>query len=664
MVVEHTRRMSVCPVLQSIRGGSHYCNACPFRGRPPPIHRARFPMPEPTERLEFQAEIKQLLDIVARSLYADKEVFVRELVSNASDSLEKLRHRQLTEHEIYEQETPLRISVTTDPVAKTLSIEDTGVGFTREELIENLGTIAHSGSRSFLETLDADAPRPNNLIGQFGVGFYSAFMVAKRVTVYTHSWRPDEPGHVWASDGTGSYTISEVEDARRGARIVIELRDDCADFASDWKIRDVLGRHSAFVSFPIDLNGDRVNAVEALWLRTKSETTDEEYAEFYRFQGHAYDTPRLRLHFTADAPLSLHALLFVPETNPERSGLPRGETGVALYSRRVLIDARPKDLLPNWLRFLRGVVDCEDLPLNLSRETTQDTTLVAKLKSLLTVRVLRFLDEIATRRPEEYGAFYREFAQYIKEGAATDFSQRASLAKLLRYESSATDPGALTSFDDYVTRMKPEQSDIYYLIGPNRRAIESGPYLEGFRARGLEVLFCHEPVDEYVMNNIINFAEKRIIAADHANVQLPSVPAETPADDADEQPDQLASGAMDGLIGWLRDTLDDRVTDIVVSDRLVDSPVLAVSADRSTSPTMRRMMRAMNRSEGQAAVRVRLEINPRHRVIQRLDAARSTEPATAGLIAQQLLDNALLSAGLLDDPAAMVARLNEILAHV
>ncbi|MDB4888853.1 MAG: molecular chaperone HtpG [Gemmatimonadetes bacterium] len=617
-----------------------------------------------TERLDFQAEIKQLLDIVARSLYADNEVFARELVSNASDALEKLRHLQLTEHEVYEQDAPLQINVTTDPTAKTLTIEDSGVGLTRDELIANLGTIAHSGSKAFLEGLHADAAKPDHLIGQFGVGFYSAFMVAKSVTVYTRSWRPNEPGYVWASDGTGSYTIAEADNERRGARIVIELRDDCSDFASDWKIRDVLERHSVFVSFPIYLNGDRINTVEALWLRQKSEITDEQYAEFYRFQGHAYDTPRLRLHFAADAPLSLHTLLFVPETNPEKVGLPHGETGVALYSRRVLIDARPKDLLPNWLRFLRGVVDSEDIPLNLSREATQDRALVAKLKSLLTVRVLRFLDETASRQPQEYEAFYREFAQYIKEGAATDFSQRESLSKLLRYESSSTAPGTLTSFNDYVARMKPGQSEIYYLIGPSRRALESGPYLEGLRAHGFEVLFCFEPVDEYVMSNIINFAEKRIIAADHANVQLPSASTEAPAENEGANPDQPATESMDGLIAWLREMLGERVTEVVVSDRLVDSPVLAISTDRLTSPNVRRMMRAMNRAEGQAAVRVKLEINPRHRVIQRLDGARTTEPETAALIAQQLLDNALLSAGLLDDPAAMVARLNQILTHI
>jgi TNF receptor-associated protein 1 len=618
-----------------------------------------------SERLEFQAEIQQLLDIVARSLYVDKEIFVRELVSNASDALEMLRHLQLTEHEIHEPGAPLQITVTTDPTAKTLTIEDTGVGLTREELIDNLGTIAHSGSKTFLKSLDSGAPKPNNLIGQFGVGFYSAFMVAKNVTIYTHSWRPNEPGYVWASDGTGSYTITEAPNERRGARVVIELRDDCSDFASDWKIRDVLVRHSSFVSFPIYLNGDRSNTVEALWLRAKkNDISDEQYTEFYRFQGHAYDTPRLRLHFTADAPLSLHALLFVPETNPEKTGLPRGETGVALYSRRVLIDARPKDLLPNWLRFLRGVVDSEDIPLNLSRETPQDRALVAKLKSLLTVRLLRFLDETATRRPQEYEGFYREFAQYLKEGAATDFSQRESLAKLLRFESSATAPGTLTSFNDYVVRMKPDQSDIYYLIGSSRRALECGPYLEGLRSRGLEVLFCYEPVDEYVMSNIINFAERRIIAADHANVQLPTPPTETPAEDKGDRSDQPAAKTMDGLIAWLRETLDDRVAEVVVSDRLVDSPVLAVSTDPVASPNMRRMMRAMSRAEGRSAVRVKLEINSRHRVIRRLDGARATEPETATLIAQQLLDNALLSAGLLDDPAAMVARLNEILAHV
>ena len=291
------------------------------------------------QKFEFQAEIKQLLDIVIHSLYTEKEIFVRELVSNASDALEKLRHTQITEKEIFDDKAELEINVTTDDKAKTITIQDFGLGMTRAELVENLGTIAHSGSKAFLKALGEGDQKNTNLIGQFGVGFYSAFMVAKSVKVYSHSWRAAEPGHVWTSDGAGSYEIEEAADQRRGTKIVIELKDDCAEFSDDSRIKEILERYSAFVSFPINLNGKRVNTVQALWLRSKNEIKDEEYTEFYKFQAHAFDEPRLRLHFSADAPLAINALLFVPKDNTEKLGFARTEASVALYCRKVLIDA-------------------------------------------------------------------------------------------------------------------------------------------------------------------------------------------------------------------------------------------------------------------------------------------------------------------------------------
>src|SRR3954469_9504827 len=393
------------------------------------------------QKFEFQAEIKQLLDIVIHSLYTEKEIFVRELVSNASDALEKLRHLQLTEKEIYDDHLELEINVTTDDKAKTITIQDFGVGMTREELVENLGTIAHSGSKAFLKALGEGGAKNSNLIGQFGVGFYSAFMVAKSVKVYTHSWKANEPGQLWESDGSGSYSIEESDGQRRGAKIVIELKDDCGDYAQDWKIKEILERYSAFVSFPINLNGKRVNTVQALWLRNKNEIKDEEYTEFYKFQAHAYDEPLLRLHFSADAPLSINALLFVPQENTERLGFARFEPAVALYCRKVLIDAAPKDLLPEWLRFLKGVVDSEDLPLNISRETMQDKALVDKLNKVITKRLLKFLEDEAKNRPDAFQEFYQEFGVFLKEGAAIDFTHKESLLKLLRFESSLTEKG-------------------------------------------------------------------------------------------------------------------------------------------------------------------------------------------------------------------------------
>ncbi len=607
------------------------------------------------QKFEFQAEIKQLLDIVIHSLYTEKEIFVRELVSNASDALEKLRHTQLTEKEIFDDTLELEINLTTDDKARTITIQDFGIGMTREELVRNLGTIAHSGSKAFLKALGEGGAKNANLIGQFGVGFYSAFMVAKSVKVYSHSWRKDEPGHVWSSDGSGSYEIEEVDGQRRGAKIVIELKDDCAEFAQAWKIEEIVKRYSAFVSFPINLNGKRLNTVQALWLRSKNEIKEEEYTEFYKFQAHAYEEPRLRLHFSADAPLAINALLFVPKENTEKLGLARLEPAVALYCRKVLIDAQPKDILPEWLRFLKGVVDSEDLPLNISRETMQDRSLIEKLNKVITKRFLKFLEDEAKQRPEAYDEFYREFGHFIKEGAALDHTHKDQLTKLLRFESSRTEKGKTTSLADYISRLGAEQKEIYYLVGPNRASIEAGPYLEGFKARNLEVLFCYEAVDEYVMTHVREFDGKKLLAADHADVKLSDLP----------QPEgALGEEDVKTLTAWIKETLGERVAEVKASDRLVDSPVLALNADKFTSPHMRRMMKAMNKEGGDSPLRVNLEINPRHAVIKRLFETRAGQPEKAKLVAEQLLDNALISAGLLDDATTMVARLNKLLESV
>jgi molecular chaperone HtpG len=607
------------------------------------------------QKFEFQAEIAQLLDIVTHSLYTEKEIFVRELVSNASDALEKLRHLQLTEKEIFDDKLDLEINVTTDDKAKTITIQDFGLGMTRAELVENLGTIAHSGSKAFLKSLAEGDQKNTNLIGQFGVGFYSAFMVAKSVKVYSHSWRAAEPGHVWSSEGAGSYEIEESAGERRGAKIVITLKDDCSDYAQDWKVKEILERYSAFVSFPINLNGKRVNTVQALWLRSKNEIKDEEYTEFYKFQAHAYDEPRLRLHFSADAPLAINALLFVPKENTEKLGFARTEASVALYCRKVLIDAKPKNLLPEWLRFLKGVVDSEDLPLNISRETMQDKALVEKLNKVITKRFLKFLDEEARNRAEAYAEFYQEFGIFLKEGAAMDFTHKDQIVKLLRFESSLTEKGKSTSLADYVSRMGADQKEIFYLVGPNRAAIESGPYLEGFKARNLEVLFCYEAVDEYVMNNVREFDGKKLTAADHADVKLSDLPKPEGA---------LSEDDTKKLTTWLKDTLGERVAEVKASDRLVDSPALALNADKFMSPHMRRMMKAMNKDGAESPLRVNLEINPRSAVMKRLFETHTAAPEKAKLVAEQILDNALISAGLLDDATPMVARLYKLLESV
>jgi len=607
------------------------------------------------EKHEFQAEIKQLLDIVIHSLYTDKEIFIRELVSNASDALEKLRHLKITEKEIFDDKLDLEINITTDDKANTITIQDFGIGMTRAELVENLGTIAHSGSKQFLSALKEGGDKNANLIGQFGVGFYSAFMVADKVQVFTHSWRDGEPGHVWTSDGSGSFEIEEVEGQRRGAKIVLHLKDDEKSFASDSTVKEIIKRYSSFVQFPINLNGEKVNTVDALWLRSKNEIKDEEYTEFYKFQANAWDEPKYRLHFNADAPLAINALLFTPKENNERSGFGRIDPGVALYCRKVLIDSKPDKLLPEWMRFVKGVVDSEDLPLNISRESMQDSALVQKLGKVIVKRYLKFLAEEAKKRPEEFAEFFKAHGIFLKEGVATDFTYKDELSKLLYFESSVLEKGKTTNLTDYISRMKDGQEEIYYLLAQNRESIESGPYLEGFKARGLEVLFLYESIDEYVMSNLGQYEEKKLISADQGDIKLEDAPKP-------ESENALDDKQTDALCKWIKDTIgEEHVQEVKSSSRLIDSPVMALSPDAQSSQ-MRRMMRQMSPDAGAAMpMKVIFEINPAHPLVINLEKQREANEEMAKLVALQTFDNAMIAAGLLEDPKDMVKRMYTIL---
>ena len=614
-----------------------------------------------SEKHEFQAEVRQVLDIVVNSLYTEKEIFLRELISNASDALEKLRHTQLTQKDVYQSEKPLEISITTDDKAGTLTIADTGVGFTRAELVRNIGTIAHSGSKAFLEALKQKGESTDEkLIGQFGVGFYSVFMVAEKVEVYTHSWQPKSEGLLWTSDGTGSYTIDAANEVGRGAKIVATLKPQYKEFAQAERVKEIIARYSSFVAFPILLNGERVNTQEALWLKPRAEITDEKAKEFYKFQAKAWDEPLAWLHFSADAPLAVNALLFVPGSNAEAFGLTRLEPEVALYCKKVLIDASPKKLLPEWMRFMRGVVDSADFPLNISRETIQESALLAKLNQIVSKRFVKFLQETSQKDPEKYEKIWNTFNVFIKEGCATDAAHRDALAGLLRFESSTLEKGKRTSLADYVSRMKADQKEIYYLIATGgRSAAEHSPYLEGLKARGIEVLFAYDPIDEWVFMRLMKFDDKSLFSIDRDDLKLESAPetsAEKPLEKAD----------ADALCAWLKDTLGkDRVSAVNAADRLVDSPAVALSGDRTMTPQMRKMMKAIaSANGGQAdakAAPVVLDINPRHPLIKELSTLRTSAPDVAKLVAEQLCDTALLAAGLLENPADAAKRTYEVL---
>ncbi len=606
---------------------------------------------------EFKAEIQQLLDIVINSLYTDKEIFIRELVSNAADALEKLRFQQASGATVHDPDLELAVSITTDEKEQTISIADTGIGMTADELVENLGTIAHSGSKAFVQQLaeakeKGDQPDAN-LIGQFGVGFYSAFMVGDKVTVETRSCDPEAQGCRWTSEGAGSYEIESVkDDLPRGTKITVHLKKDQKTFAEGTTVKGIVKRYSSFVPFPINVNGEHENTVEAIWARDARGIKADEYEEFYKLIGHDSDGPMYRLHFSADAPLAIRSLVFVPKRNFEMPGMPRAETQVHLYCRKVLIDPEPKELLPEWMRFVKGVVDSEDLPLNISRESMQDSALMAKLKKVLSKRFIKMLTEKAKKDAEEYDEFFRQFGRFIKEGVASDFDNKEALGKLLRFESSVTDAGKTTSLADYVSRMPEEQTEIYYITAPSREAAEASPYFEAFKVKSQEVLFFYDAWDEFVADHLMEFDGKKLVAAEKAEVEV----------DAPE-PDGKRLSDEDGenLAKWIKEKLGDDVNEVRVSKRLVDSPAVIVDGDKFMTASMRRMMKAMNPEGGGLPDKYDLEINPGHNMIVLLNQQRAENADLAGKVAEQIYDNCRAAAGLLEDPRVMINRMNELL---
>ncbi|MGD7654130.1 MAG: molecular chaperone HtpG [Verrucomicrobiales bacterium] len=604
-----------------------------------------------TEKHTFQAEIQQLLDLVVHSLYTDKEIFLRELISNSSDAMEKLRHIEATEKDVYQPDAAMEISITTDAEAKTLTITDHGIGMTHDDLVENLGTIAHSGTKAFLKAAKEKSENPEGLIGQFGVGFYSAFMVGDKVTVTSRSWHPAGQGYVWTSDGKTGYEIEAAGDVDRGTKIVIHLTEETKEYAEEARLKGLIERYSNFVGFPILLNGNRVNEVEALWLKNKSGITDDEYKSFYQFACKAFDEPSYRLHFSADAPLAINSLVFAPSENPEAMGFGKTEPGVALYSRKVLIDPSPKELLPEWMRFMKGVIDSADIPLNISRESMQDSALIQKLGKVISKRVIKMFEKEAEGDPEKYRGFYKKFDRYFKEGVVTDFPNREALAKLLRFETSMTEPGEVCGYADYVSRMKDGQEEIYFLVGPGREQIESSPYLEAFKARGLEVIYFMDAADEYVVDSMREYDGKKIRSVTQGGVEL---------DDQEAEGDSLSEEETKALCEFLKEEFGERVVSVSSGKRLVENPVIALVPEDAMTPQMRQMMKQMDENFKDEP-KVELEINPRHALIKKLAEAKDSNPEMAKLVSNQLLDNALISAGLLDDARDTIARMNQLM---
>jgi HSP90 family molecular chaperone len=613
---------------------------------------------------EFQAETKKLLDIVINSLYTERDIFVRELISNAADALEKFRHKSLTKSDIFDGHVPLEIAIDVDEKKETLTISDTGIGMTREELEHNLGTIAHSGSNSFLTELVEAARKDVSLIGQFGVGFYASFMAGKQVRVQSRSWDESE-GNEWISDGSGSFTITEMKGLHRGTKIIVELKEDAKEYAQKWKIESIIKQYSAFVSFPIKLEGETVNTVQALWTRNRNEITEEEYTEFYKFIGNATSDALYKLHFSADAPLAINALLFVPEENFEVLGFGRVEPGVNLYCQRILIDQHSENILPEWLRFLKGVVDSEDLPLNISRQALQDNALVAKLRRVITKRFLKYLDEQATKEPEQYQKFWSTFGIYLKEGVTSDYEYQKELGKLLRFESSKAKEGEVISLSDYMLRINPDQEEIYYINGPSRAAIEAGPYVEMFKKKDIEIIYTLEPIDDFVLSHLAEFDGKKLVSADGADLSLAKDEEDT--DESDEESgSKLDKKGIETLVEWMKKELEATISDVVVSKRLVDAPAMIVNSDGFMSSSMERILTASRKEQGMGAEKSKkkLEINPKNPLIIKLAELHGKDGVFAAEVAKQIHDNAMIQAGLVVDPLEMVERNYKILNRV
>ncbi len=607
---------------------------------------------------EFQAETKKLLDIVINSLYTERDVFIRELISNAADALEKIRHESLTKEDVFDGHVPLEITIDLDEEKKVFTITDTGIGMNRVELEKNLGTIAHSGSSTFVTELAEAAKKDVNLIGQFGVGFYSAFMAGNKVRVQSRSWDGSE-GNEWSSDGTGSYTLSEMPGLHRGTRIIVDLKEEAEQYAQKFKVESVIKQYSAFVPFPIKLDGETVNTVQALWTRNKSEISDEEYNEFYKFVGNAFDEPTYRLHFSADAPLAINALLFVPKENFEIMGFGRVDPGVNLYCQRILIDQNSENILPEWLRFLKGAVDSEDLPLNISRQALQDNALVIKLRKVITKRFLKYMDEEAKRDPEKYLQFWKTFGIYFKEGITSDFEFKNELGKLIRFESSKSKENEPIALADYVARMNPDQEEIYYINGASRAAIESGPYVEMFKKKDIEILYTLEPIDDFVLNHLGEFDGKKLVSAERSDISLPKGAEEESATEKDTETAEVEKD----LVAWLKKTLEEKIADVLVSKRLVDSPAMIVNPDSHMTSSMERVLNYNRKEQGGLATssKKNLEINPANPLIKKLSALISEDEAFAKEVAFQVYDNAMIQAGLVVDPLEMVERNYRIL---
>jgi len=612
-----------------------------------------------SETHHFQAEVSELLKLVINSLYSHKEIFLRELISNASDAVDRLRFRAISEPELTADGAPFEIRLSADDEAGTLTIEDTGIGMTREELVKNLGTIAHSGSRAFLEKLQQSGGDKPSLIGQFGVGFYSAYLVADRVEVISRSAGSSQ-AYRWSSDARDSFTVDEAERAERGTAVVLHLKEEHKRYLEPWELRELVRRYSDYVSHPIKLReeeGDKkgeftvINKASALWQRPAREVTKEQYEEFYRHLTHDQEAPLASTHFQVEGTLLFSGILFIPKKAPFDLFQAQGRRGVHLFVKRVFIMEDCDEILPPWLRFVRGVIDSDDLPLNVSRELLQDSAVVRTIRKQAIKKTLDRLEELARDDADAYKTFWGEFGPVLKEGIATDDEYRDRVAELSRFHS--THGEGVWSLADYVGRMPEGQKEIYYAIGDSPSAVASSPYLEALRKRGYEVLLLSDPIDEWAVDALRKYKEKSLVSAMRADLKL---------DEEKGEEQKKQEGAVGPLCDRIKSFLKGKVVDVRPSERLTDSPACLVVPQGAHHAPMEQLLRASGRPQGPS--RRILEVNPSHPLIQSLQSLNEREPGSARLQdwVETLYDQAvLMEGGRLEDPNLFARRLTSLL---
>ena len=616
------------------------------------------------EKLRFETEVSRLLHIVANSLYSQKEIFLRELISNASDACDRLRYEALTQPDLIADDPDFRVRISVDKDARVLEVADNGIGMNRDALISDLGTIARSGTSAYLEEHGEDDGADLSTIGQFGVGFYSAFMVASEVEVISRRAGEDQAWR-WVSDGTGEFTISEGERDGRGTTIRMKLRKGEDEFLEGPRLRHIVKTYSDHIALPIVIAGEEgdetVNEASALWTRQKKDITDEQYTEFYRHVG-GFGEPWLTVHWHVEGKLEYRNLLFVPSAKPFDLFDPSRKHGIRLYVKRVFITDEAENLVPAWLRFLRGVVDSEDLPLNVSREILQDNPMIARMRAAIVKRVLTELGKKAEKAPDEYKLFWDNFGPVIKEGLYEDFENREAIQKIARFHST-TGGDDLISLEDYVGRMKEGQDAIYYISGEGLDAVRRSPQLEGFAAKGIEVLLLTDAVDDFWIPSVCEYEGKPFKSATRAGADLDKISSEKDEDGKDAEDKSFDEGKVDALIAMFRLTLSDEVKDVRVSERLTDSAVCLVSDEGDMDLRIERMLKQHNQLE-QSFKRI-LEINPRHPLVTSLAESVGKDGAGERVedAAWLLLDQARIIEGeQVPDPTAFSRRLNSVMA--